>query len=522
MKRSIIYTLLFFTSFYSNITSLLAAAQNTLRWAGDAECGAPYIYFVPNEGNILKGFEKDIVDALAEEMGRSIEFCPNDWDGIVPGLRREMYDFILNGVDVNDWPERRKEDLALSIPYYVTELSLAVRTKDNRINKIEDCSYKTVGILKNSIQAEKLLLPLEGIKLKHYSDELKAYEDLKNHRLDATLLDFPDAFYYAGLDPELQLIDCKTKKLEYGAILKANDQKLLQEINAAIVAIQKNGKLRTILERWKLWNNRMAEYLNDFSPSDVEPTSYNDFVNAIQTQREKENKWDFYLQSLPFLIKAAWMTIKLSVIAMFLAMILGFFLAAMRVYGIGPIRWVAISYIEIIRGTPLLIQLLLVFYGLPVLAKYFPPFMESLFCLKPFTAGVLALAINYSASAAENYRAGLFSVPKGQMEAARALGMTEVQAVTNIIFPQAFRLVIPPMTNEFIALLQDSSLVSMITITELTKAYQYLATANFDYLRTGILVAIIYLLLGLPFVRLAKILEKKLSIEKSKYKKSKL
>ena len=124
-------------------------------------------------------------------------------------------------------------------------------------------------------------------------------------------------------------------------------------------------------------------------------------------------------------------------------------------------------------------------------------------------AGVLALGINYSAYESEIYRAGLLAVPKGQMEAARALGMTHLQSLLHVIFPQAIRTVIPPITNDFIMLLQDSSLVSMITIVELTRTYQCLAATHFNYFETGLLVAGFYLLLGFPFIRLARRFEKK-------------
>jgi len=120
--------------------------------------------------------------------------------------------------------------------------------------------------------------------------------------------------------------------------------------------------------------------------------------------------------------------------------------------------------------------------------------------------------MNYAAYEAENYRAGFISVPHTQMEAALALAMTRWQAIRHVIAPQAFRVVLPPVTNDFISLLKDSSLVSVITMVELTKAYGQVATTYYDYFGTGLLVAAIYLLLGLPFVRLARWTERRLSV----------
>jgi polar amino acid transport system substrate-binding protein len=188
---------------------------------------------------------------------------------------------------------------------------------------------------------------------------------------------------------------------------------------------------------------------------------------------------------------------------MALAISAGFTLAIMRVFGPWPMRWIATLYIEIVRGTPLLIQLLIIFYGLPNIGIK----------LSPLLAGILGLGLNYAAYEAENYRAGLLAIPKGQMEAARALGMTRSQGLRFVVIPQSFRLVLPPVTNDFISLLKDSSLVSMVTLVDLTGAYNRIATQTFDYFGTGLLIAAIYLLIGLPFVRLARWTETRLAVD---------
>jgi polar amino acid transport system substrate-binding protein len=151
-------------------------------------------------------------------------------------------------------------------------------------------------------------------------------------------------------------------------------------------------------------------------------------------------------------------------------------LALTRVYGPAPLRWLATAYIEVVRGTPLLVQLTLVYFGLPQLGLR----------LNPFTAGVLTLGLNYAAAEAENYRAGLSSVPAGQHEAAKVLGLSRWQTLRHVVMPQAVRVSLPPMTNDFIALLKDSSLVSLVTLTELTRTYLNLANAMRDHLGLGL------------------------------------
>ncbi|MCB0351654.1 MAG: amino acid ABC transporter permease, partial [Bdellovibrionales bacterium] len=159
-------------------------------------------------------------------------------------------------------------------------------------------------------------------------------------------------------------------------------------------------------------------------------------------------------------------------------------------------------------GTPLLIQLYLIFYGLPYIGLR----------LDPFAAAVIGLGLNYGACEAENYRAGIQAIPKAQIDASYALGMTPAQSLRHVVVPQAMRIVIPPVTNDFIALLKDSSLVSVITMVELTTIYGQLASTYFDYLGIGLLTAGVYFLIGLPFVKLSRHFEARLNRE-LKYKK---
>jgi polar amino acid transport system substrate-binding protein len=168
------------------------------------------------------------------------------------------------------------------------------------------------------------------------------------------------------------------------------------------------------------------------------------------------------------------------------------------------LRWLARAYIEIMRGTPLLIQLFMIYYGLPEIGIR----------LNAFFAGILGLGLNYAASEAENYRAGIESIPHGQTEAAEALGLSRWQTLRHIILPQAFRIVIPPMTNDFIAMFKDSSIVSVITMVELTKMYGMLAMSTYDYIGLGLMTAGIYFALSYPASLGANWLERRLRYDR--------
>jgi polar amino acid transport system substrate-binding protein len=183
---------------------------------------------------------------------------------------------------------------------------------------------------------------------------------------------------------------------------------------------------------------------------------------------------------------------------MSLAVGLGVMIASGRVYGSRAVRAGLAGYVELIRGTPLLLQLFVLYYGLAAAVR-----------LPAFVAALLALAMNYAAYESEIYRGALEAVPTGQLDAARTLGLTEWQVLTLVRGPQAFRLALPPMTNDFVALLKDSSLVSVLTVMELTKQTQIFATNLGSWVIPGALCAGLYLAMSLPLASLARRLERR-------------
>jgi polar amino acid transport system substrate-binding protein len=206
--------------------------------------------------------------------------------------------------------------------------------------------------------------------------------------------------------------------------------------------------------------------------------------------------WALLRQYQTRLFDAAFVTIALSVCSMPLAMALGLLIALGRLYGPRPLGAVLSGYVELIRGTPLMLQLFVLFYLLK---------------LPPWVAGISGLAINYSAYEAEIYRAGLQAIPPGQMEAALALGMSRTMALRRVIVPQAVRIVIPPVTNDFIALFKDTSVCSVITLVELTKQYSILANSTGGAIEFALAVAALYLMMSVPLSWFSRWSESRLS-----------
>ncbi len=478
-----------------------AAAQTTpeLLWGADAKSNAPYAFVDPANQRTLVGFEKEIIDAVAKRMGRVARLVQNDWDTLIPGLNRHLYDVVINGLEIT--PEHQQA-VDFSIPYYTTFEQLAVRAGDDRFRNLADLAGRKVGTLKASL-GERILQKAGNIDVTVYDEEINAYSDLANGRIDAVLLDYPIALYYAAPNPALHLVGEPIGRIRYGIALRKGDTALLDQVNQALKGVMDSGELRTILERWKLWTPTMATELNEFGPSTVAPVEYERFIAETRPLTGWKATLLRYVGFLPLLAQGAVVTLEVSLLGMVLAVALGLTLAVVRRYGPPIAGALAVGYIESVRGTPLLIQVLFIFYGLPNIGIK----------LDPFVAGVLALGLNYAAYEAENYRAGLTAIPRGQMEAAVALNMTQRQALRYVIVPQAFRLVMPVMTNDFISLLKDSSLVSVITMSELTRTYEQLSTTYYDYFGTGLLVGAVYLLIGLPFVRLARWTERRLAVD---------
>jgi polar amino acid transport system substrate-binding protein len=459
--------------------ALWAAPTTPLRWGVDLEGGAPYAFTSPDDASRVVGFEQEMADALAKHLDRPIERVQVNWDSLIPALGINTIDFAMAGIELTD---EHKRGALFTRPYYVYQQQMVVRADESRIQVFEDFRGKRIGTLTGSA-AHRMLEKLGGVDMKFYSDMYAIYQDLALGRLEGVFLDRPMAVYYAKGNSKLRFIDPPLGEGYYAIALRKGDEALKRDLDAALDAMLADGTLERIYRRWDMWTPTQEKLLS--------------FRDTQEVPAQLEPAWKRFG---PMLAAGTWMTIKISTLAMALAMALGMVLAVMRVYGPLPVQWLATTYIEIFRGTPLLIQLYLLYYGLPKLGLQ----------LDAFVAGVLGLGLNYAANEAENYRAGIQAVPKGQMEASLALGLSRPQILRFVILPQSLRVAIPPVTNDFIALFKDSSLISVITLVELTKAYGMLASATYDYIGLGLVTAAIYLAISYPVSRFARWTEARL------------
>jgi polar amino acid transport system substrate-binding protein len=452
----------------------------------------------------------ELAEYLAKELGRTSKMVTGDWDKLPELLGKpatdDGIDIVLNGYELREDLEKKYPS---TIPYYVFRLALVIQ-QDNAeaiagwrdLNRLKANGVKReVGVLSGSVAHSYMKKAFgERIELKINPDVATVIGLVEQKRLDATVQDIPAALYYVKHGKGLQLVGEPRKPGFYVILTRPDEQALRDQLNAAIKKGIRNGTLKRIYDKYGLWNDDQERLLYWTEQSWPPPFPKDD--GESETGGGERGKADWGRMFLE-LLRAAGMTVFLAVASFPIAMFIGLLVALGRVYGPGWVRIPFGLYVEFLRGTPLLLQLYFAFYMLP---QVIPALT-----LTPLQAGILGLAINYSAYEAENYRAGLLAIPRGQMEAALALGMNPLTALRVVIVPQAVRIVIPPVTNDFIALFKDTSVCSVILITELTRKYNELYNFNRDYIiELAFITAGLYLVMSYPMASLARWLEQRM------------
>jgi polar amino acid transport system substrate-binding protein len=466
------------------------AASPPLRWGGDAEGGAPFVEADPSDPSKVRGFDVEVAEEIARGLGRRAQFVQVAFNEIDQSVERGDFDIGMSGVE--DTAARRAAH-ATTIPYYEFHEVLTVRAEDRqRYRTLADLRGRRVGTLGATMAYE--YLKSAPVTLVSYDDDVHPYSDLQRGRVDAVLLDNVIAARAMRRVSGLFTQPEPVAKGRYIGVLAHSNSALGERINEILKARMRDGTLERIYRKWGIWDRYQpaffASVLSGGQPPSAVPSSP---VRAAEGGGAPHSTIVAYI---PALLRASVITIILSCAAMALAIVVGIVIASGRVYGNLLTRSLLTTYVEVIRGTPLLLQLFVLYYGLSAVIR-----------LPAFLAALLGLGLNYAAYESEIYRGALEAVPRGQLEAARTLGFTETQVLRLVRAPQAFRLALAPMTNDFVALLKDSSLVSVITVVELTKQTSIFAANVGSWVIPGALCAALYLILSLPLSRLAGKLE---------------
>jgi polar amino acid transport system substrate-binding protein len=476
--------------------SALGQEVAELRWGGDAEGGAPFVEADPRDPARVVGFDVEVAQLLAEGLGRRPRFVQVGFTSLDAAAARGDFDVGLSGIE--DSPARRAR-LAVTIPYYEFREVLTVREADAaRFRTLADLGGRRVATLGATL-AYDLLVQAQaghGVVPVTYEDDVHPYSDLALGRVDAVLLDYVLAERGVRRNPGLLNQTANVGVGYYVGILAPGNAELRDRMNELLRQAMRDGRLEAIFRRWGMWNDdqpRLYERLTGTASGG--PASAD--RDASSEAAAAPGAWEAARRYFPALLNAAAVTLLLSGLSMGLAIIVGVAIASGRVYGPRAVQVALTAWVEIIRGTPLLLQLFVLYFGLAAVVQ-----------LPAFLAALIGLGLNYAAYESEIYRGALEAVPRGQLEAARTLGLTSAQTLRLIRGPQAFRFALAPMTNDFVALLKDSSLVSVITVVELTKQTSIFAANIGSWVVPGMMCAAMYLALSLPLARLARRIER--------------
>lgn len=468
------------------------AAPPELRWGGDAEGGLPFIEADPRDPSKLRGFDVEVATAVSARLGRTARFVQVAYQSLDQSVARGDYDLSMSGVE--DTPARRAA-LAVTIPYFEFREVLTVRAGDAaRFRTLDDLRGRKLATLGGTMAYEIVLAArAKGIEPVSYDDDVHPYSDLAAGRVDAVLLDHVIA---ARAERRTAGLVTQPDAVATGRYVYATGKEraaLRDDVDGALRDLMRDGTLERIYRTWRIWDDGQRALFDRVLAAGPAPPA----PGAAAASGEGAAPAPAGLAAYgPALFRAAAITLVLSCLAMALAVVAGVGIASGRVYGAAPLRALLTLYVEVVRGTPVLLQLFVLYYGLSAVVK-----------LPAFLAALLGLGLNYAAYESEIYRGALEAVPKGQLEAARTLGFTEAQVLRLVRGPQALRLALAPMTNDFVALLKDSSLVSVITVVELTKQTSIFAANVGSWVVPGLLCAALYLAMSLPLSHLAKRLE---------------
>jgi polar amino acid transport system substrate-binding protein len=496
--------------------------RGTLIWAGDQEGGGPYVYPADDDPRRVVGFEVELADKLAARLGLRASFYQGQWDRMLDLLRARRCDIVLNGYE---WMPARLDVMEATIPYYVYGLQLLAREKDGLTwRELESGSThrtRRIGVLGGSA-AERYLrdLSLRSVEILSYEGSTDAMREVETGKLDGTLQDSPAASFYRSRFPALHPIGAPVGRGYYVIYARKGEKEIVRRLNHALVAMIEAGEIETLYRAYGIWDDAQKE-LRDIAHSGrffgyaadgaefpkaaeratTRPAEGGKPVTGAEERhvqvRPRRRGLDAVLAYGGILLQSAGLTLVLSCLSFPLAVLGGLFIAMGRLYGPSWLKGPLAVYVEFLRGTPVMLQLYFIFFFLPEVGINVPAFWTA----------ILGLSVNYSAYESEIYRAGLSAVPKGQMEAALALGMSQPLALRRIIVPQAVRIVIPPVVNDFIALFKDTSVCSVVTLVELTKRFSVLSQSTQATTELMLMTAALYLAMSYPLSLLSRRLE---------------
>ncbi|MGV0025789.1 ABC transporter permease subunit [Phormidesmis priestleyi] len=467
--RSVLLTVICLLFFFTDVQKV-SSQQNTLTVAVEPVY-APFEFRSPS--GEIQGFDIDLIRAVAQAGGFNVRFQSIAFDGIIPALQSNTVDAAVGAMTITP---ARSQAVTFSRPYFKAGLAIATQQGKFNAKSLDDLKGKDVAVQIGTTGAETAKR-IPNAKIRTFNAAVLALQELKNGNVDAVIHDSP-IIAYAVKGGNLKGINVSDQLLteEFYGIPTPRNSPNLARINQGLTTILENGTYDRIYRKWFATQPPQLPAAIDSAP-----------VTA------RAGSLSVILTALPVLLRGALVTLQLAAFSVLLGLIGGSLIGVARLSRIRPLRWAARAYIDFFRGTPLLVQIFMIYFGIPAVVQT----LGLNFTFDRFVAAVIALSFNSSAYIGEIVRAGIQSIETGQSEAAESLGLDSVQTLRYIIFPQAFRRMLPPLGNEFITLLKDTSLVAVIGFEELFRQGQLIVAENYRPFELYAIVALIYLALTL-------------------------
>ncbi|HIA6652457.1 TPA: ABC transporter substrate-binding protein/permease [Staphylococcus aureus] len=415
------------------------------------------------------GVDIDLAKKIAKDNNLKLKIVNMSFDSLLGALKTGKIDIIISGM--TSTPERKKQ-VDFSDSYMMTKnIMLVKKDKVNEYKDIKDFNNKKVGAQKRTEQEKIAQTEIENASITSLSRLLDVILALKSGKVEGAVVEKPVAEAYLKQNPKLGISNVKFNEEEKDTVIAVpkDSPKLLSQVNKTIKEVKDKG----LIDKYM---TNAANAMNDDSG----------FISKYGS----------------FFLKGIKITILISLIGVALGSILGAFVALMKLSKIKIISWIASIYIEILRGTPMLVQVFIVFFGITAALGLD---ISALVC------GTIALIINSSAYIAEIIRAGINAVDKGQMEAARSLGLNYRQTMKSVIMPQAIKNILPALGNEFVTLIKESSIVSTIGVGEIMFNAQVVQGISFDPFTPLLVAAALYFVLTFVLTRIMNMIEGRLN-----------
>lgn len=439
-------------------------AQESLR-VGTEGVYAPFSFHDERTGE-LTGYDVDVARAVGEKLGRPVEFVEIPWDAIFAGLDAERFDVVANQVTIT--PERRAK-YDLSTPYAVGEGVIVTRANDNTIHSLADIRGKVAA--ENATSNWSQIARDAGARVEAVEGFTQSITLLSQGRVDVVVNDSIAVYAYLAStgDPAVKIAGSTGERSEQGFAARKNSG-LLPELNKALEQLSADGTLTRISEKYL-----KANVSGTTSDTKSQAAQGNSGEGRSNTQLVLDNLWPMARAMLT-------VTLPLTAISFTIGLVIALGVALARTSDRRVLSGLARIYISIIRGTPLLLQLFLIFFALPEFGVK----------ISPFPAAVIALSLNVGGYAAEIIRSSILSIPRGQWEAASSLGMSYRTTLWRIVIPQASRVAVPPLSNTLISLVKDTSLASAILVTDVMRTAQVAAAPTFQFFTLYVTAGVYY------------------------------